>query len=432
MKISDAYHLMAKPSGPLCNLDCTYCFYLEKENLFPKKNNWIMNEKVLENYTKQYIQSQQTNEINFTWQGGEPTLAGLDFFRKAIELQKKYSNGKNISNSFQTNGVLLNDDWCKFFADNNFLIGISIDGPEEYHNRYRVFKGGQPTFDKVINAIELLKKYKVDFNTLTCVNKFNSYHPLEVYHFLKEIDSHYIQFIPIVERISLNKNEELKLIKPNYHDRSIVSSWSVESLQYGKFLSIIFDEWVRNDVGKYFVQIFDVSLESWLDMPQSLCVFRETCGNAMVIEHNGDVYSCDHYVYPDNKLGNIIEEGIASIVDKPEQTKFGLDKRDTLPNYCLNCDVRFACNGECPKHRFIKTPDGEDGLNYLCEGYKYFFHKIDVYMKFMANEIINNRAPANIMEWVKEKDKGFPSLKVNRNDLCPCGSNKKYKNCCMK
>ncbi len=432
MKTSDAYHLMAKPSGPLCNLDCTYCFYLEKENLYPKKNNWIMNEEILESYTRQYIQSQKTNEINFTWQGGEPTLAGLNFFKKTIELQKKYSNGKKITNSFQTNGVLLNDEWCEFFANNNFLIGISIDGPKEYHDRYRVFKGGQPTFDKVINAIELLKKFKVDFNTLTCVNKFNSYHPFEIYHFLKEIDSHYIQFIPIVGRISLDNDEKLKLIKPNYQNKSIVSSWSVESLQYGKFLSNIFDEWVRNDVGKYFVQIFDVSLESWLNLPQSLCVFRETCGNAMVIEHNGDIYSCDHFVYPDNKLGNIIEEGIASIVDKPEQDKFGLDKRDTLPNYCLNCDVRFACNGECPKHRFIKTPDGEEGLNYLCSGYKYFFHHIDVYMKFMANELLNNRAPANIMEWVKEKDKGFPSLKVERNALCPCGSGKKYKSCCMK
>lgn len=395
---------MTKPTGPLCNLDCTYCFYLEKEKIYPNTKHWSMNYEVLENYIKQYISAQSVNEITFSWQGGEPTILGIEFFQKAIDLQKKYSNGKNIFNSFQTNGILLNDDWGKILSENNFLVGISIDGPKEIHDKYRVFKGGQNSFDQVLNGISILKKHNVEFNTLTCVQKDNSLKPLEVYNFLKEIGSGFIQFIPVIERRTKSKNTNvLELISPNYTGDAEITEWSVKSLQYGKFLSAIFDEWVKNDVGKIFVQIFDLSLESWIGEQPSLCVFRETCGSAMALEHNGDLYSCDHYVYQENKLGNIMTEALEKLVDSNKQLKFGLDKKINLTKYCRNCEFLFACNGECPKHRFIKSPDGEGGLNYLCAGYKYFFSHIDPYMKFMANELLNERPPANVMNWARNK-----------------------------
>ncbi len=402
--ILNNFHVMAKPIGPICNLDCKYCFYLEKENLYPSgteqpslKQAFKMSNHVLESFIKQMIESQEAETISFAWQGGEPTLLGVEYFQKVVKLQKKYSHEKRIENGFQTNGVLLDDEWCSFFKENNFLIGLSIDGPKELHDYYRVYKGGQPTFDKVMKGIDFLKKHKVEFNTLTVVHKENSCHPLEVYNFLKEAGSGYMQFIPIVERIAKNPNEILKLVSPDFEDFAQVTDWSVEPLQYGKFLCEIFDEWIKHDVGKYFIQIFDVSLESWLGMKQSLCIFNETCGKALAIEHNGDLYSCDHYVYPENNLGNIIEQPLQSLVSSNQQVKFGNDKKDKLPDYCLNCEVRFACNGECPKHRFIKAPDGEGGLNYLCAGYKMFFNHIDPYMKFMANELIHKRPPANVM-----------------------------------
>ena len=428
--LSDSFHIMAKPTGAICNLDCEYCFYLEKEKLYPSVKNWAMPDDVLEKYIKEYIQSQKVPEIIFAWQGGEPTLLGIDFFKKAVQLQKKYADGKKIENTFQTNGILLNDDWCSFFSENNFLIGLSIDGPREIHDKYRVHKGGQPSFDKVMVGLEHLKKNNVEFNTLTCVQKDNSYEPLEVYEFLKEIGSKFMQFIPIVERKALNETSELKLVQPSYEEEAVVTDWSVESLQYGKFLMGIFDRWVRNDVGKYYVQIFDVSLGLWHGLGSSLCVFKETCGQALAMEHNGDVYSCDHFVYPENKLGNIMEESLNKIVDSEQQLQFGTDKKTKLPQFCIDCDVRFACNGECPKHRFIKTPDGEEGLNYLCAGYKYFFHGIAPYMRFMSDELASKRAPANVMMWAKEKDKGFPGINIGRNDPCLCGSGLKFKNCC--
>lgn len=433
MKFSDAFHIIAKPIGPVCNLGCKYCFYLEKEKLFTGSQNWRMSDEVLESYIKQYIEIQSIPEINFSWQGGEPTLLGVEFFRKVVKLQKKYANGKRISNSFQTNGILLDDEWCEFFAENDFLIGLSIDGPKQFHDYYRVYKNQKPTFDKVIQGLLYLKKHNVEFNTLTCVNRVNSYHPKEVYKFLKEIGSVYMQFIPIVERKArTQRNEDLKLISPDYKGKSEVAEWSVEPKQYGIFLCSIFDEWVRNDVGKYFVQVFEVALESWIGKPQSLCVFNETCGRAMIIEHNGDLYSCDHYVYPENKLGNILEAAMTSLIDSPQQYKFGMDKKNSLPKYCLECKVRFACNGECPKHRFTITPDGQDGLNYLCEGYKIFFNYITPYMNIMANALRTGNSPWLVMYWAKEKDNGFPSYNLSRNDECLCGSGKKYKNCCMK
>lgn len=431
MKFSDAFHIIAKPIGPLCNLDCKYCFYLEKEKMYPDTKDWAMSDKILESFIKQYIETQSVQDINFTWQGGEPTLLGVEYFKKVIELQKKYSNGKKISNSLQTNGVTLNDQWCEFFLENEFLIGLSIDGPKEMHDYYRIYKGGQASFDKVVKGLELLKKHKVEFNTLTCVTSKNSYHPIEVYSFLKEIGSNYIQFIPIVERsTNLANSNNLKLISPSFEGSAEVTDWSVDSLQYGKFLSTIFDEWIKKDVGEYFIQMFEVSLESWYGKKQSLCVFRETCGTAMAIEHNGDLFSCDHFVYPENKLGNILNKHLDSLVDSSQEIQFGENKRKELPQYCIDCDVRFACNGECPKNRFIKTPDGEEGLNYLCAGYKYFFNHVAPYMRFMANELKNNHSPVSVMDWAVEKGKGFPSMKIGRNDDCPCGSGKKYKKCC--
>lgn len=424
---SEGFHLMAKPTGAICNLDCEYCFYLEKEKLYPGTERWAMPDDVLETYIKGQIESQNTPVITFAWQGGEPTILGVEFFRKAVEIEKKYANGKTIENTLQTNGVLLNDEWGEFLAANKFLVGISIDGPRDIHDRYRVFKGGQPSFDKVMAGLEILKKYRVEFNTLTCIQRENSYRPLEVYRFLKEIGSNFMQFIPIAER------------KPGFPgaadeshrgDSSPVTDWSVEPLQYGKFLAEVFDEWVRNDVGRYFVQIFDVSLQVWYGQEASLCVFRETCGSALALEHNGDVYSCDHFVNPENKLGNVMDEALGKLVDSPQQVKFGQDKLTTLPKYCRECSVRFACNGECPKNRFIKTPDGEDGLNYLCAGYKHFFTHIAPYMRFMARELDARRAPANVMSWAREKDKGFPGYNVKGTDFCPCGSGLEFKNCC--
>jgi uncharacterized protein len=430
MNIPD-FHVMAKPIGPICNLDCKYCFYLEKETLYPRVSKWAMQDEVLDSYIRQYIEAHDTPEVSFAWQGGEPTLLGVEYFRRLVEVQKKYACGKRIHNAFQTNGVLLNDEWAALFKENEFLIGISIDGPRELHDAYRVDKGGQPTFDRVMRGIETLKRNGVEFNTLTTVHRGNADHPLKVYRFLKENGSGFMQFIPIVERISNQATADgLQLISPNFAGSANVAPWSVEPRQFGRFLCAIFDEWVRNDVGRYFVQLFDVGLEVWSGMEASLCVFRKQCGAALAMEHSGDLYSCDHFVYPENRLGNIMESPLAELVDSEQQRKFGADKETMLPKYCRECDVRFACNGECPKHRFLTTPDGEPGLNYLCAGYKMLFHHVDPYMQFMARELAAQRPPANVMRWiaVQETQKAFE--RAGRNDPCPCGSGKKFKHCC--
>jgi uncharacterized protein len=400
------FHIMTKPIGPICNLDCKYCFYLEKEKLYPNTRHWAMQPEVLERYIQQYIAAQPVDEVHFAWQGGEPTLLGVDFFRSAVALQQKYAMGKRIHNALQTNGTLIDDEWGQFLAEHKILVGVSIDGPRELHDHYRVDKGNAPTFDRVMRGLEKLKDHKVEFNTLTVVNRLNSQYPLEVYRFLKEIGSGFMQFIPVVERQAAEPGPDgLVLINPTF-DRSRgdrhaeVTEWSVEPLAYGRFLAQIFDEWVKKDVGRTFVQLFDVALESWLGMEASLCVFRKTCGSALAMEHTGDLYSCDHFVYPENKLGNIMETNLEQMTGSQQQKNFGLDKRDSLPRMCRECDVRFACNGECPKHRFITTPDGEPGLNYLCTGYKHFFHHIDPYMQFMATELRAGRPPANIMRIV--------------------------------
>ena len=326
------FHILTKPTGPICNLDCKYCFYLEKEVLYPDVNKWAMPPDVLESYIQQYIEQQDTDTIHFAWQGGEPTLLGVDYFRRVVELQARFANGKRIENAFQTNGVLLNDDWGAFFAEHAFLIGISIDGPRELHDAYRVDKGGQPTFDRVMRGIGVLKKHGVSFNTLTTVHCANSMYPLEVYRFLKESGSGFMQFIPIVERVSTQVTHDgLVLVSPSFSESASVSEWSVDPRQFGRFLCAIFDEWVRKDVGRAYVQLFDVSLEMWLGMQASLCVFRPTCGSALAMEHNGDVYSCDHFVYPEFRLGNLNETPLAEMVASAQQRKFGTDKRDTLP-----------------------------------------------------------------------------------------------------
>jgi len=425
------FHVLTKPIGPICNLDCKYCFYLEKESLYPQVAKWAMRPEVLESYIRQYIETHDTPEVSFAWQGGEPTLLGLDYFRRVVELQKQYANGKRIANAFQTNGVLLNDAWAEFFHENQFLIGISVDGPRQLHDTYRVDKGGQPSFDRVMRGMEKLKQHNVDFNTLTTVHRANVESPLEVYQFLKECGSGFMQFIPIVERISNQATGDgLHLVSPDFAGSAQVAPWSVGPRQFGRFLCAIFDEWVRQDVGRYYVQLFDVSLEMWAGMEASLCVFRPTCGAALAIEHCGDLYSCDHFVYPANRLGNIMESSLETLVTSEQQRQFGEAKESTLPKYCRECDVRFACNGECPKHRFTTTPDGEPGLNYLCPGYKMFFHHIDPYMRFMAAELMAQRAPANVMRWAAAEDTRAALGKTGRNDICPCGSGRKFKHCC--
>jgi uncharacterized protein len=386
---------------------------------------------VLESYIRQYIEAHDTPVVNFAWQGGEPTLLGVDYFRNLVQIQNKYANGKQITNAFQTNGVLLNDAWAEFFLEHQFLIGISIDGPRELHDAYRVDKGGQPTFDRVMRGMETLQRHKVDFNTLTTVHRANADSPLEVYRFLRDNGSGYMQFIPIVERIAHQVTEYgLRLISPDFAGAAKVAPWSVEPRQFGRFLCTIFDEWVRRDVGRTYVQLFDVSLETWSGMEASLCIFRKQCGAALAIEHSGDLYSCDHFVYPENRLGNIMESAMAALAGSEQQQKFGEAKESTLPRYCRECDVRFACNGECPKHRFLATPDGEPGLNYLCAGYKMFFHHIDPAMRFMASELAAQRPPANVMRWVAEEDARARMGKTGRNDPCPCGSGRKFKQCC--
>jgi uncharacterized protein len=446
---------MTKPIGPICNLDCKYCFYLEKEKLYPDERKWKMSDEVLETYIRQYIEQQQAPRVDFAWQGGEPTLLGVGYFRKVVELQKKYADGKEIHNAFQTNGTLLDEEWGQFLAESQFLVGLSIDGPRPLHDHYRVDKKQKGTFDEVVRGLNVLKKHAVEFNTLTVVNRVNSRHPLEVYRFLRDIGSGFVQFIPLVERqaptrlkvlgfdladppelqrrsLPIAGSDEDPSREPESSEPSPVTDWSVESHQYGRFLCDIFDEWVRQDVGKVFVQLFDVALGNWMGLGSSLCLFAETCGSALAIEHNGDLYSCDHYVYSHYHLGNIMNHSLGEMVQSEQQKKFGQDKRDTLPDYCRKCEVRFACNGECPKHRFIKTPDGEDGLNYLCPAYKKFFTHIDPYMKTMTQLLRAGQPAAAIMPRLaaQRQQVRANSAPVGRNDPCPCGSGKKYKKCC--
>lgn len=428
-----AFHVMLKPAGPSCNLNCTYCYYLEKKKLFGSSNEMRMTPELLEEFTRQFIEAHQIPVVTFTWQGGEPTLMGLDFFRSALEMQKKYAGGKRIENAFQTNGTRLNDDWCKFFADNNILVGISIDGEEHNHDHYRKTFSGEGTFGRVMKGIEFLHRNKVEFNTLSVVNDYNAAYSAETYRFLKKIGSGFMQFLPVVEIIDEKSDEEgLRLTAPGLSDNPQVAGWSVLPEEYGKFLITIFDEWVRNDVARFFVQIFDATLANYTGENPGLCVFNDTCGDALAMEHNGDVFSCDHFVYPEYHLGNIHETPLSELARLQRQFDFGIAKRNSLPRFCLQCNVRYACHGECPKHRFIKAPDGSLGLNYLCKAYKMFFKYAEPYMDYMARELKNKRPPANVMGWIRNRENQVIKPAIpERNAPCPCGSGKKFKNCCM-
>ena len=437
-----AYHVLAKPTGAICNLDCKYCFFLSKEMLYPG-SRFRMADELLETYIQQLIESHQTPEVAVAWQGGEPTLMGLDFFKLSIEYAEKYRKpDQTISYSIQTNGTRLDDEWCAFFKQHNFLVGLSVDGPREQHDAYRVDKGGKGSFERVMHGWECLTKHAVDFNILCTVHAANAGHPLDVYHFFRdELKTEFIQFIPIIERVTEQTKplanagwgERSSEERPLYlSEGTMVTERSVTAEQYGMFLNRIFDEWVRRDVGKVYVQIFDVSLGSWVGAPPSLCIFSPTCGNALALEHNGDLYSCDHFVEPDYLLGNIQESSMIELVASDQQRKFGQDKLDTLPRYCLECEVRFACHGGCPKNRFIETPDGEAGLNYLCAGYKAFFNHINRPMQIMSDLLRRGRAPAEIMQILSQEE--LARLKVEfaearPDDLCPCGSGKKYRLC---
>jgi len=413
---------MLKPRGAICNLDCKYCYFLSKERLYPD-SQFRMSENLLEEYTKQYIEAQQVPEVTFAWQGGEPTLMGLDFFKTAVEYQQRYKKpGMRIFNALQTNGTTIDDEWAAFYAENDFLLGVSIDGPHRLHDAYRVDKGGQPTLDKVLRGVDFLKKHGAEFNILTTVHAANAPYPLEVYRFLRdEVGTQFMQFIPIVERDN----------DTGYQEGSDVTERSVTAEQYGDFLIEIFEEWVRRDVGKVFVQIFDVALAAWSGQRPGLCVFEPTCGTALAMEHNGDVFSCDHFVEPAYKLGNMQFIPLKDLVSSEQQYRFGQDKRDKLPQYCRDCEVRFVCNGGCPKNRFIETPDGEPGLNYLCAGYRAFFNHIDEPMRFMAAQLRARRAPAEVMMYMAQKDMEMEKrfAQTGRNDPCPCGSGKKFKHC---
>ncbi|MDD3189146.1 MAG: anaerobic sulfatase-maturation protein [Fermentimonas sp.] len=399
-------YIMLKPVGSKCNLDCEYCYYLEKENLYKKKNQ-VMSEELLERFVKQYIDSQTMPDVMFTWHGGETLMRPLSFYKKAVELQKKYANGRNIDNSIQTNGTLLNDEWCKFFKENNFLVGISIDGPPEFHNEYRRDKMGRSSFHRVMKGIELLKKHDVEFNCMAVVNDYNVDYPLEFYRFFKEIGCQYIQFTPIVERIRNNNSSDnislLKLAtaKESEHEADL-APYTVPADKWGDFLCAIFDEWVKEDVGKIFIQIFDSTLANWVGENPGVCTMAKTCGHAGVMEFNGDVYSCDHFVFPEYLLGNIYNETLTSMMYSEVQQTFGNDKFNKLPQQCHECDVLFACYGECPKNRFIKDKYGNTGLNYLCKGYYKFFKHVMPYMDFMKNELLAQRPPSNIVKWFKE------------------------------
>lgn len=401
-------HLMAKPVGPACNLDCSYCFYTEKRVLFPGQTGARMSDETLDAYIREYIASQKAPEILFTWQGGEPTLAGLDFFRKAVRLQKKYAAGKRISNSLQTNGTLLNDEWCRFLKANNFLVGISLDGPEHIHDRHRVDRKGTPTFGRVMKGLALLQKHAVEYNVLSSISREASAHPLEIYHFFKGNGVQFIQFIPIIERKPDAAAVELGLRhgsppSPDKQDIEFtdVTPWSVEPLPFGDFLIQMFDEWVQNDVGAIHVMNFEWSLASWMGLPATICIFSETCGDSWIIEQNGDIFLCDHFVYPLYRLGNITETGLSAMEGSAPHREFGAVKELAVPSVCEKCEVRFACNGGCPKHRFKRSADGEPGLNYLCDGYKKYFRHIHRYMKVMRQLIENGLPAAKVMDVAK-------------------------------
>ena len=382
------YHVIVKPIGSICNLDCTYCYYLHKSELLGTNSKFRISDEVLETHVRQYIEGQDGEEVVFTWQGGEPTLLGLPFFEKVVALQQKYKrSGQRIENDLQTNGTLLDDNWCVFLKRHNWLVGLSIDGPQELHDRFRVAKDGKPTFTKVFAASQLLHKHGIRFNTLSVINRRNAQRPLDVYRFIsREVRPYELQFIPCVEPKSFRSLAPQKpalaaqfgstAAHPGSTD-SIVTDWSVDPDDWGTFLCKVWDDWYRRDYGKVFVNIFETAVAQWMGMDAQICVYHEICGKSLALEHDGTVYSCDHYVYPEYKLANILPTTSSNMVFSDRQKKFGLNKFASLPQYCRECKYLFACNGECPKNRLIRTPAGEPGLNYLCSGLQTFWHHID-------------------------------------------------------
>jgi uncharacterized protein len=405
------FHVLAKPTGPICNLDCEYCFFLSKEALYPG-DRFRMSDELLDLYLRQLLESQLAPEVTIAWQGGEPTLMGVEFFRRAVELAEGHRRpGQQLHHTIQTNGTLLTDEWCELLAAHDFLVGISIDGPRALHDRYRVDKRGAPTFDKVRRGWELLRAHDVDANVLCTVHAANQDHPVEVYRFFRdELGARHVQLIPIVERDN----------DTGFQEGTEVTSRSVDPGAWGRFLITVFDEWLARDVGTVFVQMFDAALASWVGAAPAICIFSETCGDAVALEHNGDLYSCDHFVEPKHLLGNIHETHMVELLASPQQRAFGAAKRDTLPRYCRECEVRFACHGECPKNRFTLTPDGEPGLNYLCAGYLAFFQHVDGPMRLMADLLRRGRWADEVMDLLG----GAP-----RNEPCRCGSGRKAKHC---
>ncbi len=392
-------YVMTKPAGSTCNLACEYCYYLEKSNLYREEKVHAMSDELLERFTKEYIESQTMPQVMFTWHGGETLMRPLSFYRKAVQLQKKYARGRRIDNCIQTNGTLLTDEWCRFFKENNWLVGVSIDGPQRFHDEYRKNRRGLPSFAKVMQGIELLNKHGVEWNAMAVVNNLNGDHPVEFYNFFKSIGCRYIQFAPIVERIFHHQDGRHLASPMQEGDR--MAEFSVTPEQWGSFLCGLFDEWVRNDVGRYFIQIFDSTLANWVGAEPGVCSLAKTCGHAGVMEFNGDVYSCDHYVFPEYRLGNIREKTLVEMMYSDKQQDFGFMKRNSLPRQCMECDWLFACNGECPKNRISRTADGEAGLNYLCRGYHQFFSHAAPYMEYMKKELLAKRSPANVMEAVR-------------------------------
>ena len=395
-------HIIAKPLGPKCNLNCEYCFYLEKQALFPKGEDYMMPDEVLQAYIDKYITLQPTPKVGFVWQGGEPTLLGLNFYRKVIELQRPFAGQKEISNSLQTNGTLLDDEWCEFLKDNNFLVGLSLDGPKEIHDRYRKDAGDKGSFDKVMRGLKLLQKYGIEYNVMATVGRDTAHKPLEVYHFLKEQGVEFIQFAPVIERLAGSDEQELGLKLAGYSsiDDPQVTDWSVEPEAYGDFLIAIFDEWVRNDVGTTFVMNFEWALNAWIGKTSPVCQFAQSCGKAIMLEHNGDLYACDHSMYPEYKLGNIVTDNPVELAEESVNKGFGV-KEANLPVACHECQVLKACWGGCPKHRFVKTFEGEPNRYYLCEGYKKYFLYIRKYLHGITQLLENDLPASHIMEACK-------------------------------
>lgn len=393
-------YVMLKPAGAHCNLACKYCYYLEKNKLYPTAQRHLMSDEMLEQFTREYIEAQTMNQVLFTWHGGEPLLRSIDFYRKALSLQQKYAGSRRIDNVIQTNGTLLTDEWCEFFAQNHWLVGISIDGPQPDHDHYRLTAAGKPSWKKVMQGIKLQKKHGVEWNAMAVVNAYNANHPLEFYRFFKENGCQFLQFTPIVERLTRHEDGRT-LASLADKDEISLSEASVAPEQWGYFLCAIFDEWVRKDVGKIFVEIFDCTLANWMGISPGICAYSKECGHAGVMEHNGDVYSCDHFVFPEYKLGNIRDHSLIDMLYGEQQQEFSRLKHSSLPRQCKECDMEFACHGECPKNRFMKDKYGDSGLNYLCPGYYHYYQHVAPYMDYMKQELMSQRPPSNIMKVVQ-------------------------------